>query len=92
MASTSVSARWCSLLNVILLGSYTLGCHSLRHLMGGSEMCISKSPVRKKAYDCVSCLNARHMRFAWFSLVWVGFPISMCGMCSMGIWTDWRIF
>ena len=79
-------------LNVILLGSYTLGCHSLRHLIGGISDVISKSPVRKKAYDCVSCLNARHMRFAWFSLFWVGFADLYVRMCSMGIWTDWRLF
>jgi hypothetical protein len=79
-------------LNVILLGSYTLGCHSLRHLIGGISDVISKSPARKKAYDCVSCLNARHMRFAWFSLFWVGFSDLYVRMCSMGIWTDWRLF
>lgn len=80
------------LLNVILLASYTLGCHSLRHLVGGVKDVISKSPVRKKAYDCVSCLNARHMRFAWFSLFWVGFTDLYVRLCSMGIWTDWRLF
>lgn len=80
------------LLNVILLASYTLGCHSLRHLIGGVKDVISKSPVRKKAYDCVSCLNARHMRFAWFSLFWVGFTDLYVRLCSMGIWTDWRLF
>jgi hypothetical protein len=79
-------------MNVILLGSYTFGCHSLRHLIGGFKDVISKSPVRKKAYDCVSCLNARHMRFAWFSLFWVGFTDVYVRMCAMGIWTDWRIF
>jgi hypothetical protein len=80
------------LLNVILLASYTLGCHSLRHLIGGISDVLSKSPVRKTAYDCVSCLNARHMRFAWFSLFWVGFSDLYVRMCSMGIWTDWRLF
>ncbi|MDP9054253.1 MAG: succinate dehydrogenase [Acidobacteriota bacterium] len=80
------------LLNVILLGSYTLGCHSLRHLIGGISDTISKSPVRKSAYDCVSCLNARHMRFAWFSLFWVGFSDLYVRMCAMGIWHDWRLF
>src|SRR4051812_27830533 len=80
------------LLNVILLGSYTLGCHSLRHLVGGFSDRISKSPVRKTAYDCVSCLNARHMRFAWFSLFWVGFSDLYVRLCSMGVWTDWRLF
>jgi hypothetical protein len=79
-------------MNVILLGSYTFGCHSLRHLIGGFKDVISKSPVRKKAYDCVSCLNARHMRFAWFSLFWVGFTDLYVRMCAMGIWTDWRLF
>jgi hypothetical protein len=79
-------------INVILLGSYVFGCHSLRHLIGGFSDRISKSPIRKTAYDCVSCLNARHMRFAWFSLVWVGFSDLYVRMCAMGIWTDWRIF
>ena len=80
------------LANVGLLGSYTLGCHSLRHLVGGFADKFSGSPVKKKAYDCVSCLNARHMRFAWFSLFWVGFSDLYVRMCSMGIWTDMRIF
>ena len=78
--------------NVFLLGSYTLGCHSLRHLVGGFSDMLSGSAVKKKAYDCVSCLNARHMRFAWFSLFWVGFSDLYVRMCSMGIWTDLRIF
>lgn len=79
-------------MNVILLGSYTLGCHSLRHLIGGIKDVLSKSPVRKKAYDCVSCLNARHQRFAWFSLFWVGFSDLYVRMCAMGVWHDWRLF
>ncbi len=78
-------------INVILLGSYTLGCHSFRHLVGGFRDILSKSPASKKAYDCVSCLNTRHMRFAWFSLFWVGFTDIYVRLCSMGIWTDWRI-
>jgi hypothetical protein len=79
-------------LNVVLLSSYTLGCHSLRHLVGGFSDRISRSPVRKKAWDCVTCLNARHMRFAWFSLFWVGFTDLYVRLCSMGVWTDWRLF
>jgi hypothetical protein len=79
-------------LNAILLGCYTLGCHSLRHLVGGIKDALSRNPVRKTAYDCVSCLNARHMQFAWFSLVWVGFTDVYVRLCSMGVWTDWRLF
>jgi len=78
--------------NVVLLGSYTFGCHSFRHLVGGMKDVLSGSPARKKVYDCVSCLNVRHMRFAWFSLVFVGFSDLYVRMCAMGIWTDYRLF
>jgi hypothetical protein len=79
------------LANVTLLSCYALGCHSLRHLVGGVRDRISGTPVRKQAYDCVSCLNRRHMLFAWFSLVWVAFSDLYVRLCAMGIWTDWRI-
>ena len=78
-------------LNVVLLGSYTLSCHSLRHLVGGRHDCVSNKPTQQMASDCVSCLNQRHMLFAWMSLVWVGFSDIYVRMCSMGIWTDFRI-
>lgn len=78
-------------LNVVLLGSYTLGCHSLRHLVGGFKNRLSGAPVRKQAYNCVTCLNRGHMRWAWFSLFSVGFSDLYIRLCSMGIWTDWRI-
>jgi hypothetical protein len=80
------------LVNVTLLTCYTLGCHSLRHLIGGIRDRISGAPVRKQAYDCVSCLNRRHMLFAWCSLFWVAFSDFYVRMCSMGVWSDWRIF
>lgn len=79
-------------INVILLGGYTLGCHSLRHLVGGGLRVFSKHRIRKTAYDCVGCLNKRHMLFAWLSLFWVGFSDFYVRMCAMGIWTDVRIF
>ncbi len=77
--------------NVILLSSYTLGCHSLRHLVAGRLDRMSGAPVRKKAYDCVTCLNRRHMLWAWCSLFSVGFSDLYVRMCSMGLWQDWRI-
>lgn len=79
------------LLNATLLGCYTLGCHSLRHLVGGMFDRLSRRPVRKAAYDCVSCLNRRHMLWAWCSLFWVAFADLYVRMCSMGIWKDFRI-
>ena len=77
--------------NVILLGGYTFGCHSLRHLVGGYLDRLSGRPVRKTAYDCVSCLNRGHMRWAWCSLFMVAFSDIYVRMLSMGIWTDWRL-
>jgi hypothetical protein len=78
--------------NVVLLGCYTFGCHSLRHLIGGARDRLSGAPVRKTAYACASCFNRRHMLFAWCSLFWVAFSDLYVRMCSMGIWRDGRIF
>ena len=52
---------------------------------------MSRAPVRKVTYDCVSCLNRRHGLYAWMILFTVGFSDLYVRMCSMGIWTDWRI-
>jgi hypothetical protein len=78
-------------LNVVLLGGYTFGCHSLRHLVGGFLDQLTRSPARLKMYDCVSCLNRRHMTWAWCSLIWVGFSDLYIRLCSMGVWTDLKI-
>jgi hypothetical protein len=77
--------------NVVLLGSYTLGCHSLRHIVGGYLNQLSRHPVRKTAYDCASCFNRWHMKWAWMSLVSVAFSDLYVRLCAMGIWTDWRL-
>ena len=77
--------------NVVLLGGYTLGCHSLRHLVGGCKDEVSRYPVRDTAYRCVNCLNRRHMAWAWLSLFSVAFSDLYIRLCSMGVWSDWRI-
>ena len=78
--------------NVVLLGGYALGCHSLRHLVGGGLDRLSGNPARKTAYDCVSCLNRGHMRWAWTSLFGVALADLYVRLCSMGVIRDWRIF
>ena len=78
-------------MNVVLLGSYTLGCHSLRHLIGGRHDTLSNKPVQHTLWRWVSALNGRHMMFAWFSLFWVGFSDFYVRMCSMGVFTDYRL-
>jgi hypothetical protein len=79
------------LVNVILIGGYVFGCHAFRHLSGGSLDQLSKHPVRHKLYNCVSCLNGKHKKWAWFSLFSVGFADIYVRLCSMGIWSDWRL-
>lgn len=79
------------LINPILLGGYTFGCHSFRHLIGGKLDCYSCGMFEKTRYKGwlkVSWLNNRHMLFAWCSLIWVGFADVYVRMVSMGIWHD----
>jgi hypothetical protein len=79
-------------INVVLLAGYTFGCHSMRHLCGGRINKLSECPMRSRIYGCVSFLNARHMGWAWPSLVFVAFSDLYVRLCCMGIWTDWRFF
>jgi len=78
--------------NVTLLSGYLFGCHSMRHVAGGCVDQISRAPLGARAYRCVSCLNRRHMWWAWTSLFAVGFSDLYVRLCSMGVWTDVRIW
>jgi len=78
--------------NCVLLSLYLFGCHSLRHLIGGRLDSLRGKPVRSACYDCVSGLNKKHMRWAWFSLFSVGLSDVYVRLCSMGILTDMRLF
>ena len=77
--------------NVVLLTSYTLGCHSIRHIVGGFKDEISKSSLSSACYNCSSALNYKHQLFAYSSLFSVAFADVYVRLCAMGIWTDWRI-
>ena len=77
--------------NVVLLSSYTLGCHSIRHVVGGRKDEVSKNALRETCYNCASALNYKHQLFAYSSLFSVAFCDVYVRLCSMGIWSDWRI-
>lgn len=80
------------LINATLLAGYTFGCHSFRHLVGG-RLDHYTNPCEKisyKTWKVSSCLNARHMLFAWLSLFWVGFSDLYVRLVSMGIWKDFN--
>ncbi len=78
------------LLNVILLGGYTLGCHSFRHIIGGRKNRFrgTAGKVQEACWKGCTQLNKRHMAFAWCSLFWVMFSDFYVWMCTSGIWTD----
>jgi hypothetical protein len=78
--------------NVVLLSSYTLGCHSIRHVVGGRKDEVSKSALRETCYNCSSALNYKHQLFAWMSLFSVAFSDVYVRLCSMGIIHDVRLF
>ena len=86
------------LINPILLGAYTFGCHSIRHLIGGNLDCYScalyKDKVSHNSWRFVTFLNRRHELFAWMSLIWVGLSDIYVRLVSMGVITDlntWEI-
>ena len=79
-------------LNAILIGSYTFGCHSFRHLIGGHDDCMSCSQggVKLGAWKKASWFNARHAQFAWLSLVWVVLTDVYVRLVSMGVIHDYN--
>ncbi|HEU5219462.1 MAG TPA: hypothetical protein VFU23_12455 [Gemmatimonadales bacterium] len=77
--------------NVVCLTLYTLGCHSLRHILGGFRDQFSRKKAFNRPYACVTCLNSAHGVWALVSLFTVGFSDIYVRMCSMGIWHDLRI-
>jgi len=83
------------LVNICLLSTYTLSCHSLRHLAGGKLDCFSCSRFGKpryKAWRGISVLNERHMLFAWLSLFSVGLTDLYIRLVSSGAIQDVRLF
>jgi hypothetical protein len=78
-------------LNVVLIAGYTFGCHSFRHLIGGRKDCMSacgKPTAALSGWKTVSWFNARHMQFAWVSLIWVMVTDLYVRLVSMGVITD----
>ncbi len=55
-------------INVVMLWTYTVSCHSCRHIVGGRLRNFSAHPVRYRAWTFVSKLNGKHMELAWITL------------------------
>jgi hypothetical protein len=78
--------------NAAALWTYTLSCHSCRHVCGGSVDAFSGRPVRYRLWRALSRLNARHPEFAWASLVWVGLTDLYIRLVASGTIHDPRFF
>ena len=78
--------------NVVLLGCYTFGCHSLRHLIGGRVDEISKAPLRRRIQLRAVVPEQPPYVLPGCSLFSVMFADLYVRLCAMGIWSDWRIF
>ncbi len=79
------------LINAALLSGYTFGCHSWRHLVGGNMDCMTCDghvTTRHRPWKSSTWFNARHMAFAWVSLVWVAFTDFYIHLVSSGAIRD----
>ena len=78
--------------NATLLWLYSLSCHAARHMCGGNLRSFSAHPVRFKTWKFLSSLNARHMQFAWVSLVFVALTDLYVRLVAGGVFSDPKIF
>ena len=78
--------------NATLLWLYSLSCHSCRHIVGGRMNSFSRHPIRYRFWTRVSALNARHMKFAWASLLSVAFADFYVRLVATGTLSDLRFF
>ena len=78
--------------NAALLWLYSLSCHAARHMCGGGVRSFSAHPLRYRFWKLVTPLNARHMQFAWVSLVFVALTDLYVRLVAAGVFSDPKIF
>jgi hypothetical protein len=78
--------------NAILLGLYTVSCHSCRHICGGHLNAFSKGPTRYWLWRQITRLNVHHMGLAWISLVFVAATDGYVRLVAAGVFHDPRFF
>ncbi len=78
--------------NATLLWMYSLTCHACRHLFGGGARRLSAHKLRARFWQFVSPLNAKHMNFAWASLIFVALTDVYVRLVASGVLTDYKLF
>jgi hypothetical protein len=82
------------LVNLGLLWTYQLSCHSLRHLVGGRVdcySCVTGGRARYKAYNWLSVINRQHGLWAWLSLFSLLITDIYIRLLLAGVLFDFRI-
>lgn len=83
------------LVNTGLLTTYSLSCHSLRHIVGGRLDCFScvvAGGPQLQGWRFVTRLNENHMFWAWVSLFSVMGADYYVRLVSLGTIADLRLF
>ncbi len=78
--------------NATLLWLYSLSCHACRHLCGGGVRSFAAHPIRYRFWKFLTPLNAKHMNFAWASLVFVALTDVYIRLVATGALTDYKLF
>ncbi len=78
--------------NAALLWLYTLSCHACRHLCGGHVRSFSDHPIRHRLWKMATPLNARHMQYAWASLIVVALTDVYVRLVASGAISDVKLF
>ncbi len=81
--------------NALALTSWTLSCHSFRHVIGGNidcYTCVKGGSARKKIFDVQSWWNSHHEATAWISLLTIIFTDLYLRALTAGLPVDFKIF
>ncbi|MEO8829514.1 hypothetical protein [Lapillicoccus sp.] len=79
------------LVNVVMLWTYTVSCHSCRHLIGGRLKHFSAHPIRYRLWTRVTALNGRHMELAWTTLGTLMVTDAYIALVASGAISDLRL-
>ena len=79
-------------INATLLWLYSLSCHACRHLFGGHVKSFKAHPWRYRFWKFLNPLNAKHMNFAWASLIFVALTDVYVRLVASGALTDYKLF
>ena len=78
--------------NAALLWLYSVSCHACRHLCGGQVKSFKAHPLRYRIWKFLTPLNAKHMNFAWASLVFVAVADVYVRLVASGAISDYKLF